>query len=128
VILVSLRIGDREHDKAQVLLDIRNIPSTNDLQIVYLRALLALRKGDLPKARDEVNQILQRAPGHAPTLTLAGEIEFRANSLALAEDLFRKALRSAPDASATKLPQRLPSATTGQAVDALQFQEASQRH
>jgi putative PEP-CTERM system TPR-repeat lipoprotein len=123
VILVSLRIGDREHDKAQVLLDIRNIPSTNDLQIVYLRALLALRKGDLPKARDEVNQILQRAPGHAPTLTLAGEIEFRANSLALAEDLFRKALRSAPDASATRkllVATYLRQGRPGQAVDALQ--------
>jgi len=123
VALVSLRIGGREYDRAQVLLDATNRPLAGDPRFVYLRGLLALRKGDLQKASDEVNKILLRAPEHAPTLTLAGEIELRSNSLTRAEGYFRKALRSSPDAPA---PRRLLAATylrqgrPGKAVDAIQ--------
>jgi len=122
VALVSLRISERQYDRAQVLLD-ASLPSAGDSRLVYLRGLLALRRGDLQKARDEVNKILKQAPDHAPTRTLAGEIELRANNLPLAESHAQNALRSSPDASA---PRRLLAAIylrqgrPGKSIDVLQ--------
>jgi putative PEP-CTERM system TPR-repeat lipoprotein len=121
--LVSLRIGDRDFGKAQVLLDIPNSPISGDPRLVYFRGLLALRKGDLQKARDEVNSILRQAPDHVPALALAGEIELRSNNLSLAESHAQNARRSNSDAGA---PRRLLAAIylrqgrPGKALDVLQ--------
>jgi putative PEP-CTERM system TPR-repeat lipoprotein len=102
--LVSLHLGDRNDSKAQALLDIGNSPVSGDPRLVYFRGLLALRKGDLQTARDEVNRILRQAPDHAPALALAGEIELRSNNLSLAESHALNARRS--DAAAAA-PRRL---------------------
>jgi len=92
VALVSLRIDEREYDKSQSLLDAAQPPFAGDPRLAYLRGLLALRKGDLQKARDEASAILRQAPDHVGTLVLAGEIELRSNNLNPAEAHLQKAL------------------------------------
>jgi putative PEP-CTERM system TPR-repeat lipoprotein len=102
IALVSLRIDEREYDKAQTLLDAAKAPLASDPRLIYLRGLLALRQGDLQKARDEVSKILRQAPEHVPTLILAGEIELRSDNLSLAEGHLQKALYANPAAAAAR--------------------------
>ena len=102
VALVSLRIDEREYDKALTLLDAARAPLASDPRLIYLRGLLALRKGDLKTARDEVSKILLQAPDHVPTLILAGEIELRSDNLSLAEGHLQKALYASPAAATAR--------------------------
>ncbi|MEO8523916.1 MAG: XrtA/PEP-CTERM system TPR-repeat protein PrsT [Caldimonas sp.] len=92
VALVSLRIDERDYDKSQSVLDAATAPFASDPRLAYLRGLLALRKGDLKKARDETSAILRQAPDHVGSLVLAGEIELRSDNLNLAEAHLQKAL------------------------------------
>lgn len=100
--LVSLRIDQREYDKAQSLLDAPKGPWTNDPRMRYLRSFLALRKGDLRKAKEEVATILAEAPDHVPTLTLAAEIELRSGNPDLAQTGLEKALYVDPSAATAR--------------------------
>lgn len=121
--LVALRIDERAYDKAKTLLDAASGRSASDLRLIYLRGLLALRSGDLQKARDEVSKILAQAPDHVASLVLAGEIELRSGNPSLAESHLQKALYASPAAgtarrllAATYLRQGRP----GKALDLLQ--------
>ena len=123
VALASMLISEREYDKAQALLGAASASSAKDPRLAYLRGLLALRKGELQKAKDEFAAILKQAPEHIPTLIFAGEVELRLGNLNLAEQLLGKAARSRVAGSAA---QRLLAATylrqgrPGKAVDILQ--------
>ena len=123
VALVSMWIDDRQYDKAQAVLDGADARLLGDMRLIYLRGLLALHKGDVPKARDEVSKLLRGAPDHVLTLTLAGDIELRSGNLTLAEEFIQKALRSNPTSSTAR---RLLAVTflregrPGKAVDTLE--------
>lgn len=123
VALVSLLTMAQRFEQAQTALTRIDQTATADPRLVYLRALVALRRGSLPQAREEIARLLQRAPDHVPALTLAGEVELRAANLGAAETSLKRALRADPSALnarsllvATHLRQGRP----GQAVDALQ--------
>jgi putative PEP-CTERM system TPR-repeat lipoprotein len=96
--LASLRIDERAYDKAQTLLEASRAPWANDPRLTFLRSLLALRMGDLRRAKNEVATILARAPDHVPTLTLDAEIELRSGYPDLAETDLQKALYVDPSA------------------------------
>ena len=100
--LISLRIDGREYDKAQTTLGEANDPWAGHPRVSYLRSVLALRKGELQRARDEVTKILPQAPDDTAVLTLAGEIELRAGKLAAAEGMFQKVIYASPNAMAAR--------------------------
>jgi putative PEP-CTERM system TPR-repeat lipoprotein len=68
-----------------------------DVRWNYFEALLAYRKDEPRKARDAVQQVLKTAPEHAPSLLLAGAIEFRLGAFSMAEDYLRKVIARFPD-------------------------------
>jgi cellulose synthase operon protein C len=119
--LVSLLFDGRDYDKANAVLAAAG-PRAKDPRIKFLQGLLALRQGDLPKAKDALGAVLQNDPDHAPTLLLAGEIELRSGDLNLAEQHLSKAAQIQRTATA----QRLLAATylrqnrPGKAIDMLQ--------
>ena len=122
--LVSLLVNERRFDAAQTVLDAAPAPSlASDPRLVYHRALLAVRKGELDKARGEADKILRQLPDHAATLVLASEIELRSNNLKAAEGFAQRAMRSKPDASE---PRQLLAAIhlregrPGKSIDVLQ--------
>ena len=98
--LASLRIEEREYDAAQTLLEPTQTPGTQDLRLTYLRSFLALREGNLEKARDEVSAILGKAPDNVAALILAGEIELRSDNADLAQVHLEKALYADPSSPA----------------------------
>jgi putative PEP-CTERM system TPR-repeat lipoprotein len=94
--LISLLIDERDHDAAGKLLDETHKYARGELRVTYLDALLAFRRGDLDKARQQAQQVLKVMPEHVPTLVLAGAIDLRGNQPAAAESALRKAVALAP--------------------------------
>ncbi len=68
-----------------------------DLRWNYFEAVLAYRQNQPAKARDAVLQVLKTLPTHAPSLLLAGAIEFQLGAFAMAEDYARKVVARFPD-------------------------------
>lgn len=93
--LISLLLEESEFDRAGVQLEAARKSVAGDLRVVYFDALLALRRGELAKAREQVLQVLKRAD-HVPSLVLAGAIELQAGQPVVAEDYLRRALARAP--------------------------------
>jgi len=119
--LATILIESRDYDKAKAVLSVAEA-SAKDSRLNFLRGLLALRQGDLPKAKDQLAAVLRINPDHGPALLLAGEIELRLSNLNLAEQHLGKAANVQP----TPMGQRLLAATylrqnrPGKAVEALQ--------
>lgn len=119
--LASILIDGRDYDKAATVLGAATA-AKKDPRLLYLQGLLALRQGDLPKAKDALAAVLQQAPDNGPALVLAGEIELRSGNLGLAEQHLGNASRG----QASPMAQRLLAATylrqnrPGKAVDVLQ--------
>ncbi len=121
--LLAQLIGRKRLDEAQARLEVARTSARGDPTWTYFSALIALERGDLPAARDQVLQVLKRAPDHVPSLVLAAGVELRAANPAQAESHLRRALALQPD---NAIAQRLLVAThlrAGQplrAMDALQ--------
>jgi putative PEP-CTERM system TPR-repeat lipoprotein len=119
--LASILIDANDHEKAKAVLGAAG-PAGRDPQVQFLQSLLALRQGDLSTARDAVLAVLKAKPEHGAALALAGEIEFRAGSHALAEQHLGQAMRL----QATPGVRRLLAATqlrlnrSGKALETLQ--------
>src|SRR6266511_4634224 len=56
----------------------------------------ASKRGNLPAAREAIQQVLKGSPQHLPSLLLAGEVEFRAGQFNQTQDYLRRALKSSP--------------------------------
>jgi putative PEP-CTERM system TPR-repeat lipoprotein len=95
--LISQLIDARDLDGASAQLGEARKYARGDLRINYFEGLLALRKGDVQRARDHVLQVLKHAPDHVPSLVLAGAVELRANLPLAAEAYLRKAVSRAPE-------------------------------
>ncbi len=106
--LVSLLIAKGDLDLASAQVGAIRKVSKQDGRAYYFEAFIAARRGDLAAAREAIQQVLKAAPGHVPSLVLAGEIEYRANQFNQAENYLRRALKGAPDAV---YAQRLLAAT-----------------
>lgn len=95
--LISQMIDAREFDGAAAQIGEARKRARGDLRIDYFEGLLALRKGDVQRARDHVLQVLKHAPDHVPSLVLAGAVELRANQPLAAEAYLRQAISRAPE-------------------------------
>jgi putative PEP-CTERM system TPR-repeat lipoprotein len=95
--LISHLIDTRDFDGAAAQLGEARKYARGDLRINYFEGLLALRKGDVQRARDHVQQVLKHAPDHVPSLVLAGAVELRANLPLAAEAYLRRAVSRAPE-------------------------------
>ncbi|MFO1220715.1 MAG: XrtA/PEP-CTERM system TPR-repeat protein PrsT [Burkholderiaceae bacterium] len=119
--LASMLIEAKDYDKAKTVLAAAG-STARDPRVQLLQSLLALRQGDLPKAKDLVAGVLKAAPEYGAALTLAGEIELRSGDVALADQHLSKAMRLQPSPgvrrllAATQLRQNRP----GKALETLQ--------
>ena len=119
--LTSLLIDAKDYDKAKTILGAAGV-AARDPRVQFLQSLVALRQGDLPRAKDMAAAALRAAPEYGAAIALAGEIELRSGNLALAEQHLSKALRqqASPGVrrllAATQLRQSRP----GKALETLQ--------
>jgi putative PEP-CTERM system TPR-repeat lipoprotein len=97
IALIGLRVDERDFDGAQKELDAARKMAARDVRINYLDASLALRKGDVERARQQVQQVLKFLPDHPPSLVLAGAIELRDRQPRAAEIHLSKAVARAPN-------------------------------
>ena len=95
--LISLLTEETNYDAASRLLEDTRKRARDDLRVNYLDAALAFRRGELEKARQQVQQVLRSAPDHVPSLVLAGAIDLRDKQPAAAEINLRRAVARAPN-------------------------------
>lgn len=95
--LISRLIDARDFDGAAAQIGEARKYARGDLRVNYYEGLLALRKGDVQRARDHVLQVLKHAPDYVPSLVLAGAVELHANQPLAAEAHLRRAISRAPD-------------------------------
>jgi len=95
--LISLLSDEGELDAAAKLIGDTRALARGDLRVAYLDASLAFRRGDMEKARQQVQEVLKSLPDHVPSLVLAGAIDLRERQPAAAEINLRKAVASAPN-------------------------------
>jgi cellulose synthase operon protein C len=62
----------------------------------YLEALVAYTKGDRPRARETVRQVLKSGSDFVPALLLAGTVEYDLGNLVVAETHLQKVAATAP--------------------------------
>ena len=119
--LAAILIDGRDYDKAKAVLAVAG-PSPKDPRLNFLNARLALRQGDMQKAKDSAAAVLRQAPDHGPTLLLAGEVELRSGNLGLAEQHLSQAARIQPTPAAQRLlaTTYLRQNRPGKAIDVLQ--------
>jgi putative PEP-CTERM system TPR-repeat lipoprotein len=96
LLLIGLLTDDGEFDAAAGLIDDSRKLTRGDPRFEYEAAMLSLRRGDLDKARQEVQQLLKMAPEHVPSLVLAGAIDLRDRQPAAAEISLSRAVAKAP--------------------------------
>jgi len=120
VALVSLLVDGNEYAAAADLL--KHPGSEKDPRFIVLKSLVALRQGRVSEAREHLAPMLKATQVPPLSLTLAGEIELRADNLSLAEDHLRAALASGHnDATARRLlaATYLRQGHASKAIDAL---------
>jgi putative PEP-CTERM system TPR-repeat lipoprotein len=106
--LTGALIAAGELDKASAQVDAIRKVSKQDQRAYYFEALIASNRGELPAARQAIQQVLKTSPRYLAALVLAGEIEYRAKAYNQAEDYLRRALNIAPGLA---YPERLLAAT-----------------
>jgi putative PEP-CTERM system TPR-repeat lipoprotein len=100
--LIRLLTDERDFEEAATLIETTRKVAPGDLRVTYLDANLAQRKGDLERARQQVQVVLKYLPEDVQALVLAGAIEIQADQLPLAEDYLRRALGRAPGHQAAR--------------------------
>jgi cellulose synthase operon protein C len=95
--LISLLTAENKFDEARAAIEAMKKVAPRDVRPNYLSGVLALRKGEALKARDEAIKVLSTVPDHPPSLVLAGAAEYQLGSLSTAADYLRKALTSTPE-------------------------------
>jgi putative PEP-CTERM system TPR-repeat lipoprotein len=96
--LVSTLIALNQLNEAATELATLRKRLPQDPRARYMEALIAYRKGDLAKAREEVQQVLRVAPDNLPTLVLAGSVEYGLGAFASAETYLRRVVSAVPKA------------------------------
>src|SRR5438552_6955509 len=94
--LVSLLIAKGDLELASAQVGAIRKASKQDVRTFYFDALIASQRGNLPAAREAIQQVLKSSPQHLPSLLLAGEVEFRARQFNQAQDYLRRALNGSP--------------------------------
>ena len=94
--LAALQVARGDFDQASAQVGAIRKISKQGTRAYYFEALIASNKGNLPAAREAIQQVLKGSPGHVPSLVVAGEVELRAGQFNQAEDYLRRALKAAP--------------------------------
>lgn len=94
--LVSLLLDKGALEAAAEQLEAARKTARADVRLRYFDALLAFRRGDMARARENALQVLKHFPDNVPALVLGGAIELQAGQASLAEDYLRRALARAP--------------------------------
>lgn len=92
-----IHIGDKNLAAAKAELDAAKKNWGGDLNVTYAQALLNYTEGKHGDARDLLQKILKAAPGHLPSLLLAGAVEMNLGGNKQAEQHLRKYLEAAPN-------------------------------
>lgn len=121
--LIQTLISEKQLDAAAYQLDAARSLRNGDPRVHYFDAVIAFGRNDLARARDLMQQMLNRAPEHVPSMVLAGAVELQAGQVATAEGHLRKAVSIAPQhAGARRLLVRsyLLSNQPARALEAIQ--------
>jgi len=94
--LITMLTEDREFDAAAKLLDSTRKLAPADLRVNYRDAVLAFQRGDVQRARQQVQQVLKFLPDNVPALLLSGLIELQEKQPALAEVNLSRAVALQP--------------------------------
>ena len=94
--LVTLLIDEKAYDQAAAQLAETQKLAPRDVRVSYFSSLLAFRKGETQKAKDQILQVLKVAPDNVPSLVLAGAIDLQLKSLESAEASLQRAVGRAP--------------------------------
>ena len=94
--LIQFLIEDKEFDAAASLLEQTRKVAPRDLRVNYYYASLEYLKGNIERAREQVQQVLRFLPDHVPSLVLAASIAMRANQPAQAEEYLRRVVSRVP--------------------------------
>lgn len=123
VALIQGLIATNDLDEAGRQIEAAHAAKVADLQLSYLEAVHAWRKGDKAKASELLAQVLKVAPQFPPALVLAGLLELGDNKFGLAETHFQAALAQAPGHTGARrllASTYLRSGQAGKARDTLQ--------
>lgn len=94
--LISLLTDEREFDAAAKLIESTRKVAPGELRVAYSEAVLEFRRGNMGKAREQVQQVLKYAPEYVPALVLAGAVDLQDRQFTAAEAHLRKAVARAP--------------------------------
>lgn len=92
-----LYIEVKKFDAAKAELELYKKMANGNLLLPYTQALLDYSQGNVAAALDPLQHVLKLAPGHLPSLMLAGAVQFKLGAMAQAEQYLRKYLDGDPD-------------------------------
>ena len=99
-----LYIEEKKYDAAKAELDLYRKAANGSLLFPYTQALLEYHQGNTAAALEPLQHVLKVAPGHLPSLMLAGAVQFKLGAMAQAEQHLSKYLDGDPsNLSARKL-------------------------
>jgi putative PEP-CTERM system TPR-repeat lipoprotein len=99
-----LYIEQKKYDAAKAELDQYRKAANGSLLLPYTQALLEYSQGNTAAALEPLQHVLKVAPGHLPSLMLAGAVQFKLGAMAQAEQHLGKYLDGDPNnLSARKL-------------------------
>ena len=120
--LISVLIEENQLDAATAEIEVARKARAPELALQYFEALIAFGRKDIARARELTQQVLKRAPGHVPAMTLLGAIEFQEKHFELATSQLQNAVTQAPDYTRARVllaRSYLASGKPSRAVEAL---------
>jgi len=99
-----LYIEEKKYDAAKAELELYRKAANGSLLLPYTQGLLEYSQGNTAAALEPLQHVLKVAPGHLPSLMLAGAVQFKLGAMAQAEQHLSKYLDGDPsNLSARKL-------------------------
>jgi putative PEP-CTERM system TPR-repeat lipoprotein len=96
IAIAHLQIGAGKFDAAKMALDAARKRDPKSLLVAYTQALLDFKQGKFAAAQESVQQVLQVAPDHMPSVLLAGAIQYGLGSTQQAEQYLKKYVENDP--------------------------------
>jgi putative PEP-CTERM system TPR-repeat lipoprotein len=114
-----LDIGLERYVPAQAELDAAGKTTPGSLLVAYTQALLDFSQGKFSAAQESLLKVLRVAPGHMPSVLLAGAVSLKLDSPYLAEHHFRHYLEKHPNNAYARKMLASALLRSGHAPDAL---------
>ena len=94
--LIALLIADHQLDAATAQIAAARAARAPALQLLFFESQVAAGNKDFAKAREIVQQVLKKAPGHVPSLVLLGGLELQDKQYVQAQAQLQSALAIEP--------------------------------